>query len=46
MDKRRSISSEDGTEVTVEDSIEGGRRSAVSFLRKEDTRAVLYYTPE
>ena len=46
MDKRGSIGSEDGTEVAVEDSVEGGRRPAVTLLREEDTRAVHGYTPE
>ena len=46
MDRRRSIGSEDGAEVAVEDSVEGGRRSAVTLLREEDTRAVRCCTPE
>ena len=30
----------------MEDSVEGGRRPAVTLLREEDTRAVYGYTPE
>ena len=46
VNRRKSISSEDGIKVTVEYSIEGGRRPAVTLFREEDTRAVYGYTPE
>ena len=46
VDRRGSIGSEDGTEVAVEDSVEGGRRPAVTLLREEDTRPVGCYAPE
>ena len=46
VDRRGSISSEDGTEVTVEDRIEGGRRPAVIIFREEDVYAVYGRTPE
>ena len=46
MDRRRSISPENGTEVTVEDSVEGGRWPAVTVFREEDARAVRCRTPE
>ena len=46
VDKYKLIYSEDGTEVTIKDRIEGGRRPAVTVFREEDVRAVRGRTPE
>ena len=46
VDKCRLICSEDGTEVTIKDRVEGGRRPAVTVFREEDARAVHGRTPE
>ena len=46
MDRCRLICSEDGTEVTVKDRVEGGRRPAVTVFREEDARAVRGRAPE
>ena len=40
MDRCRSVNTKDGAEVTVKDSVQGGRRPAVTVVRKEDARAV------
>ena len=46
MDRCRLIYFEDGTEVTIKNRIEGGRRPAVTVFREEDARAVRGRTPE
>ena len=46
VNKYRLIYSEDGTEVTVKDHVEGGRRPAVTVFREEDVRVIRGRTPE